>query len=164
MKTKPTRPLTPAQIQARLAAHKLSWVCLLQDKLDKLSFPSLTQGTDKFTEGKRVAGALSIMRHYDPKVKIPADMAARLEKAILERDTKFLNDFRKASKTQTPLRGVYSWMLGNYPRIEACHSKGAIVRLVKKHLPKIHFDERRFYKTLAAVGLPLSKPREIRTP
>jgi hypothetical protein len=46
MKTKPKRSkrLTSAQMQARLANRPPSWVVLLNTKLNRLSFPSVTQG------------------------------------------------------------------------------------------------------------------------
>ena len=163
-------PLTPAQKQAlgeeqpAVKHHKLSWVVLLSNKLNRLSFPSLTQGADKLTEGKEVAGFLSIMRHYDQKVEIPANIAARLETAIVERQTQFQKDFRKESKRQDPRRDIYLWMLRNHAQVEACDSKGEIFHLVKQQFPKRHIDWRSFYKMLAAVGLPLSKPVKKRTP
>ena len=43
------------QALARVATHKPSWVVLLSEKLNRLSFPSLTQGADKLSEGKQYA-------------------------------------------------------------------------------------------------------------
>jgi len=157
-----------------------SWVVLLNEKLNRLSFPSLTQGADKFTEGKQLAGKLSVLRHNKAELNSPigkdgrltgkgctcimAEVGRRLERAVLERDTKFLNDFRKASNRQDPLRDVYSWMLRNFARVESCRTKGAILALVKSQFPKRVIDGRNFYALLETIGLPLCKPSQIRTP
>jgi hypothetical protein len=66
MKTKTKRTLTPAQVKARLAAYKPSWVVTLLSEYNKQRFPSLTQGADNLPEGKRLAGVLNLMRHYNP--------------------------------------------------------------------------------------------------
>jgi hypothetical protein len=179
---KPSR-VTPAQAKARLEAHQPSWTGQLLVKLNRLSFPSLTQGAEKFTEGKQLAGCLSILRHNDPQLMespieaekqkngsvrhklvgkgctcIMAEVGRRLVRAILDRDTQFLNDFRKASKHQDPRRDVYLWMLSNSTRVESCHTKGQILRLAKAKFPSRVMDERNFYTLLSEIGLPLCKP------
>jgi len=193
MKTKPKRPLTPAQIEARLAAHKLSWVCLLQDKLDKLSFPSLTQGARHLTPGKKLADQMFLIRHLNPdfapvcltdakmrqqllrdfgaknvgKLNLLAELGLRLERALLERDTKFLSDYRKAyldtKRSAYRWRDVYSWMLSHYWKVEACHTPAEIWRLVKTKFSLPETDRSNFYRTLREVGLPVSKPCKKRS-
>ena len=79
--------------KARLADYKPSWCALLLTKLNRLSFPSLTQGADKLTEGKRLAGILSIMRHNAAdclcltgkvKVNVPVKPGERYGRTFLE--------------------------------------------------------------------------------
>jgi len=186
MKIEPKRSkrLTPAQMQARLANRSPSWVVLLNTKLNRLSFPSVTQGAGKLTDGKRLAGMLRIMRHSDPggtesplvwnKTKLAwqhngskncdcfmAEVGRRLEKAILECDSKFMADFRKTMscyKAMSCWRDVYWWMLSHYAEIEACHAPFEIWRLVKEKFSLRDADRSNFLRTLRDVGLPVSKP------
>jgi len=117
--------------------------------LNRLSFPALTQGLDKLTEGKQLAGMLSIIRHRDPEfLKSPlkrekdehgfvyhrlvgkqctcvmAEVGRRLLRAVEEWDLKFMSDVRKTSrKRQSNLRDVYLFLLKHPAEVERCLRK-----------------------------------------
>lgn len=117
--TKTTKKLTPAQVKAKIAAHKPSWTCIVRDDINKSYFPSLARGRDKFTPGKSLAGALDRLCDADPEfTKSPletetdnegyvhhklvgkgctcfmANVGRQLMQAVLKQDKKFLHDFR----------------------------------------------------------------------
>jgi len=178
---------------ARLAAHKPSWVVLLSVKLDKISFPTLMQGARYLTPGKKLADQMFLIRHLNPdfapvcltdskmrqqllrdfggknvgKLNLLAELGLRLERALLERDTKFLNDYKKAyldtKRSAYRWRDVYSWMLSHYGEVESCHTSAEIWRLVKTKFSLPETDRSNFYRTLREVGLPVSKPGKKRS-
>lgn len=141
MKPKPKRPLTPAQVKARIATHKpRRGLSLLHDKLDLLTFPPLKQGADKLTEGKRLACILRMARHTDPgfppanmtdekidawlmrafvnkdtgRLSLLAGLGLRLERAVLDKsDPKPQSDFREASRylPTSKMSDVYRFLL-----------------------------------------------------
>ena len=185
MKTKrqPKRPLTPAQADALIAEHKPSWCAALSVEYNKQRFPSLTQGADRLTDGKYLAGELSIMRHHDSTVTVPPSIGARLEEAIVEQDTDFLRDFREASESWNKVKrkdgkkrrsekaqrkrlnprrrgDIYDFMLRHTREVEACRTPREIWRLIRAQFPD-EKDFRKYYKLFAKYGLPkpVSEPR-----
>lgn len=174
---------TQAQ-KAKLENYQNDWCRLLETKVRKLTFPSMTQG--KVTAAQKLAGIMRLIRSEDPsfpqanstdeqiikflalssrcdqknigRLTMMARLGMHLERAVVNGDKEFLADYRKVMSSYMSMnnwRKIYSWMISHYRKVEDCHSPAQIWRLVKDKFSLQDAVRSNFYRTLREVNLPV---------
>src|SRR5437016_6272379 len=142
-----------------LSAQPQTWATKLTVKLDRLTFPQLTQSKTKLTDGKRLGILLKEIREDLTREKwlaLPGSPVGRkFTSEIMAKvwclDAKFLRDFVEAlDHPPTKLEKVYRFMLMHRSDIESLRTKPKIWGFVSRRFSNL--DRSSFYRTMKIIG------------
>jgi len=126
---------------------KTKWVGILQQKLDKLNFPRLTQkNAPAPTAGQGTAYLLKRLQEGMSTKQIKQSFAykiveARISEAALKPDHDFFQDFTNTLELKYAVncRELYHWMLKKYKPIQELPGIEAVIEYLRVNFPS--FDK-----------------------
>jgi hypothetical protein len=144
-----------------LESHPNHWTTKLTLKLDRLTFPELTQGEKHLSEGKRLARLIVYKNAVCPEGTfqglktglVGVKISQMLLDAAWQFNDRFFKDFAKAlgSKSRDAI-SVYVFLLRNRALVEKCRRVSEIQKL--PGIPK--YATTSFCRLCRGIGLPVT--------
>jgi hypothetical protein len=144
-----------------LRDHSDKWYVKLTLKIDRLTFPELTQGDDKLTEAKSLARRLLAFSEVCTQKQWDAlrislfgqKLTEKIMAAVWKMDSSFLTQFGTVFDRETNEPEIYRYLLRNREAVERCKNKFGIWKLIQSS--GIEYDQSSLYRLCREIGLPV---------